>query len=105
MSGVVHRAWHPSSSCGHISCSSGACCCLCVDAMCPPVLLRPLLLLLPHPPAAACVWMCMPLAPLCCMLQVKACADAGANIVRITVQGRKEAEACMKIREQLFKDG
>lgn len=37
--------------------------------------------------------------------QVKRCADAGADIVRITVQGRKEAEACMKIREQLFKDG
>eukprot|EP00879_Flechtneria_rotunda_P000533 GHRR01000637.1.p1 GENE.GHRR01000637.1~~GHRR01000637.1.p1 ORF type:complete len:730 (+),score=224.04 GHRR01000637.1:217-2406(+) len=37
--------------------------------------------------------------------QVKKCADAGAHIVRITVQGRKEAEACMKIREQLFKDG
>jgi (E)-4-hydroxy-3-methylbut-2-enyl-diphosphate synthase len=38
-------------------------------------------------------------------MQVKKCADAGADIVRITVQGRKEAEACMKIREQLFKDG
>lgn len=37
-------------------------------------------------------------------LQVKKCADAGADIVRITVQGKKEAEACMKIREQLFKD-
>lgn len=37
-------------------------------------------------------------------VQVKKCADAGADIVRITVQGRKEAEACMKIREQLFKD-
>ncbi|KIY95488.1 hypothetical protein MNEG_12472 [Monoraphidium neglectum] len=37
--------------------------------------------------------------------QVKRCADAGADIVRITVQGRREAEACMKIREQLFKDG
>jgi (E)-4-hydroxy-3-methylbut-2-enyl-diphosphate synthase len=37
--------------------------------------------------------------------QVKKCADAGADIVRITVQGKKEAEACMKIREQLFKDG
>lgn len=36
--------------------------------------------------------------------QVKRCADAGADIVRITVQGKKEAEACMKIREQLFKD-
>jgi hypothetical protein len=37
--------------------------------------------------------------------QVKKCADAGADIVRITVQGRKEAEACMQIREQLFKEG
>jgi (E)-4-hydroxy-3-methylbut-2-enyl-diphosphate synthase len=36
--------------------------------------------------------------------QVKRCADAGADIVRITVQGKKEAEACMKIREQLFKE-
>lgn len=36
--------------------------------------------------------------------QVKKCADSGADIVRITVQGKKEAEACMKIREQLFKD-
>jgi (E)-4-hydroxy-3-methylbut-2-enyl-diphosphate synthase len=36
--------------------------------------------------------------------QVKKCADAGADIVRITVQSNKEAEACMKIREQLFKD-
>ncbi|MEW5297822.1 MAG: hypothetical protein WDW36_001004 [Sanguina aurantia] len=36
--------------------------------------------------------------------QVKKCADAGADIVRITVQGKKEAEACYRIREQLFKD-
>eukprot|EP00195_Chlamydomonas_chlamydogama_P017274 CAMPEP_0202902060 /NCGR_PEP_ID=MMETSP1392-20130828/16134_1 /ASSEMBLY_ACC=CAM_ASM_000868 /TAXON_ID=225041 /ORGANISM="Chlamydomonas chlamydogama, Strain SAG 11-48b" /LENGTH=702 /DNA_ID=CAMNT_0049588743 /DNA_START=163 /DNA_END=2271 /DNA_ORIENTATION=+ len=36
--------------------------------------------------------------------QVKKCADAGADIVRITVQGKREAEACYKIREQLFKD-
>ena len=35
--------------------------------------------------------------------QVMRCADAGADIVRITVQGKKEAEACMKIREELFK--
>lgn len=40
----------------------------------------------------------------CICLQVKKCADAGADIVRITVQGKKEAEACYKIREQLFKD-
>ena len=36
--------------------------------------------------------------------QVKRCADAGADMVRITVQGRQEAQACMKIREQLFKE-
>ena len=36
--------------------------------------------------------------------QVKRCADAGADMVRITVQGKKEAEACMKIRERLFQD-
>jgi 4-hydroxy-3-methylbut-2-en-1-yl diphosphate synthase IspG/GcpE len=34
--------------------------------------------------------------------QVKKCADAGANLVRLTVQGKKEAEACFKIRERLF---
>ncbi|KAA6429562.1 MAG: chloroplast 1-hydroxy-2-methyl-2-(E)-butenyl-4-diphosphate synthase precursor [Trebouxia sp. A1-2] len=37
--------------------------------------------------------------------QVKKCADSGADIVRITVQGKQEATACYKIREQLFKDG
>ena len=36
--------------------------------------------------------------------QVKRCADAGADLVRITVQGKKEAYACHAIREQLFKD-
>jgi (E)-4-hydroxy-3-methylbut-2-enyl-diphosphate synthase len=36
--------------------------------------------------------------------QVKKCADAGADIVRITVQSSREAEACYKIREQLNKD-
>ena len=36
--------------------------------------------------------------------QVKRCADAGADIVRITVQGLKEAEACGKIRDRLFQD-
>ncbi len=38
-------------------------------------------------------------------MQVKKCADSGADIVRITVQGKQEATACYKIREQLFKDG
>jgi hypothetical protein len=37
--------------------------------------------------------------------QVKRCVDSGAEIVRITVQGKKEAAACMDIREALFKDG
>ena len=36
--------------------------------------------------------------------QVKRCADMGADIVRITVQGKQEAMACHRIREQLFKD-
>uniref|UniRef100_A0A061S1H7 4-hydroxy-3-methylbut-2-en-1-yl diphosphate synthase (ferredoxin), chloroplastic n=1 Tax=Tetraselmis sp. GSL018 TaxID=582737 RepID=A0A061S1H7_9CHLO len=35
--------------------------------------------------------------------QVMKCADAGADMVRITVQGRREAEACCEIRERLFK--
>lgn len=34
--------------------------------------------------------------------EVKRCADAGADIVRLTVQGKKEAEACFKIRERLY---
>lgn len=34
--------------------------------------------------------------------QVKRCADAGADLVRLTVQGNKEAEACFKIRERLL---
>ena len=38
------------------------------------------------------------------MEQVKKCVDAGAEIVRITVQGKREAAACMEIREALFKD-
>lgn len=41
----------------------------------------------------------------CKFLQVKKCADSGADMVRITVQGKQEATACYKIREQLFKDG
>jgi len=35
--------------------------------------------------------------------QVMRCADAGADLVRITVQGSREAEACLRIREELFK--
>lgn len=34
--------------------------------------------------------------------QIKKCADAGADLVRVTVQGKKEAEACYKIRERLW---
>merc|ERR1719160_1267681 len=37
--------------------------------------------------------------------QVMKCADAGADLVRITVQGGREADACMHIREKLFKYG
>mmetsp|Transcript_8860 Transcript_8860/g.13115 ORF Transcript_8860/g.13115 Transcript_8860/m.13115 type:complete len:733 (-) Transcript_8860:194-2392(-) len=37
--------------------------------------------------------------------QVMRCADKGFDLVRITVQGRREANACMKIREGLFKKG
>eukprot|EP00200_Dunaliella_tertiolecta_P003897 CAMPEP_0202345932 /NCGR_PEP_ID=MMETSP1126-20121109/4947_1 /ASSEMBLY_ACC=CAM_ASM_000457 /TAXON_ID=3047 /ORGANISM="Dunaliella tertiolecta, Strain CCMP1320" /LENGTH=729 /DNA_ID=CAMNT_0048937283 /DNA_START=35 /DNA_END=2224 /DNA_ORIENTATION=+ len=37
--------------------------------------------------------------------QVKKCADAGADLVRITVQGRREAKACQEIRQRLFQDG
>ena len=43
--------------------------------------------------------------PSCAGVQVKKCADSGADMVRITVQGKQEATACYKIREQLFKDG
>ena len=35
--------------------------------------------------------------------QVMRCADAGADMVRITVQGMKEADACHAIREELFR--
>jgi len=37
--------------------------------------------------------------------QVIRCADKGFDLVRITVQGRREANAAMKIREGLFKKG
>jgi (E)-4-hydroxy-3-methylbut-2-enyl-diphosphate synthase len=37
--------------------------------------------------------------------QVMRCADKGFDLVRITVQGRREADAAMKIREGLFKKG
>jgi len=37
--------------------------------------------------------------------QVMRCADEGFDLVRITVQGMKEAEACHQIREGLFKKG
>jgi 4-hydroxy-3-methylbut-2-en-1-yl diphosphate synthase IspG/GcpE len=30
-------------------------------------------------------------------------ADSGADICRITVQGKKEADACFKIKETLLK--
>ena len=37
--------------------------------------------------------------------QVIRCADKGFDLVRVTVQGKREASACMKIREGLFKKG
>lgn len=37
--------------------------------------------------------------------QVMRCADKGFDLVRITVQGRREATAALKIREGLFKKG
>ncbi len=37
--------------------------------------------------------------------QVMRCADEGFDLVRITVQGRREANAALKIREGLFKKG
>lgn len=37
--------------------------------------------------------------------QVMRCADLGADLVRLTVQGKREAEACMKIRDTLFQKG
>lgn len=37
--------------------------------------------------------------------QIMRCADKGFDLVRITVQGRREANAAMKIRESLFAKG
>lgn len=37
--------------------------------------------------------------------QIMRCADKGFDLVRITVQGRREADAAMKIREGLFQKG
>jgi len=37
--------------------------------------------------------------------QVMRCADTGFDLVRITVQGKKEADAAARIREGLFKKG
>ena len=37
--------------------------------------------------------------------QVMRCSDEGFDLVRVTVQGRREASACMQIREKLFKKG
>jgi len=36
---------------------------------------------------------------------VKKCADAGAEMVRITVQGMQEAKACAEIKKRLVEDG
>ncbi|GAB5357471.1 hypothetical protein AAMO2058_000377600 [Amorphochlora amoebiformis] len=37
--------------------------------------------------------------------QVMQVADAGCDLVRLTVQGKKEAKACMKIKDELLKRG
>eukprot|EP00568_Trieres_chinensis_P003659 CAMPEP_0183308100 /NCGR_PEP_ID=MMETSP0160_2-20130417/19815_1 /TAXON_ID=2839 ORGANISM="Odontella Sinensis, Strain Grunow 1884" /NCGR_SAMPLE_ID=MMETSP0160_2 /ASSEMBLY_ACC=CAM_ASM_000250 /LENGTH=750 /DNA_ID=CAMNT_0025471857 /DNA_START=110 /DNA_END=2358 /DNA_ORIENTATION=+ len=37
--------------------------------------------------------------------QVMRCADKGFDLVRVTVQGKREANACAKIREGLFQKG
>lgn len=37
--------------------------------------------------------------------QIMRCADTGFDLVRITVQGKKEADAAARIRESLFKKG
>lgn len=37
--------------------------------------------------------------------QIKKCADAGIDIVRITVQGMREAKACEHIKRRLLEDG
>jgi len=37
--------------------------------------------------------------------QVKKCADSGVDIVRITVQGMREAKACEHIKRRLLEDG
>jgi len=37
--------------------------------------------------------------------QIKKCADAGVDIVRITVQGMREAKACEFIKKRLLEDG
>ena len=35
--------------------------------------------------------------------EIMRCADAGAQLVRLTVQGNREAEACYKIKEGCLK--
>eukprot|EP00929_Paragymnodinium_shiwhaense_P039222 TRINITY_DN2062_c0_g1_i1.p1 TRINITY_DN2062_c0_g1~~TRINITY_DN2062_c0_g1_i1.p1 ORF type:complete len:771 (-),score=190.79 TRINITY_DN2062_c0_g1_i1:318-2630(-) len=37
--------------------------------------------------------------------QIKKCADAGIDIVRVTVQGMREAKACEHIKRRLLEDG
>lgn len=36
------------------------------------------------------------------LLQILRIAEEGADLVRLTVQGRFEADACMKIRQELW---
>lgn len=37
--------------------------------------------------------------------QIIRCADMGADLVRLTVQGKKEAEACFKVKDKLIQKG
>merc|ERR1719217_319915 len=37
--------------------------------------------------------------------QIKKCSDAGIDVVRVTVQGMREARACEHIKKRLLEDG
>merc|ERR1719217_735276 len=37
--------------------------------------------------------------------QIKKCSDAGIDVVRVTVQGMREAKACEHIKRRLLEDG
>lgn len=42
---------------------------------------------------------------MCILFKVLKIAAEGADLVRLTVQGRYEADACMQIREKLWEKG